>query len=69
MSIIKTSLRKRNKARYNLHYRIRTQYPEDASILNTARREFETTPNSELGKRLVNDFGYTIVMSLFKSEN
>lgn len=69
MSIIKTTLGKRNKARYNLHYRLRTQYPEDAKFLNTARREFEITPNSELGKRLVNDFGYVIVMSLFKSEN
>lgn len=64
MSQLKNRKLRLDKARYNLHYRLRKNHPEDALILDPIQRQFSKTLKSTLGLKLVNEFGYSIQTSI-----
>jgi len=64
MSRLTKTKKQKDKARYNLHYRIKQKHPYDSQLLDPIQRCFKKTPQSNMGKKLVNEFGYSILTSI-----
>lgn len=64
MSQINTRRKKLNKSRYNLHYRLKMENPIEAETLNPGKRTFTKMPESNIGKKLVNKYGYVVLVRM-----
>lgn len=69
MSRLKLRKKKLDKARYNLHYRLKEKHPDDANLLDPVHRTFREKPNSPAALKLVREFGYKVMIPAFNPDD